>query len=574
MPTTQLQLRRGNTAQTAIFTGAVGEVTVDTQKKTLIVHDGVTAGGTEIALKSYANAAYHAANNAGSTASDAYQHAGSASSYANGAFAAANTVASNLSSANTWLQTYVGTQISNLVDSAPTTLDTLNELAAALGDDANFSTTISNMVGVSGGYANSAYLKANAAYHAANNAGSTASDAYQHAGSASSYANSAYTQANTANQRAVTSGSYANSAFSKANTATILAQAAFNAANTGGGGGGGGAALANGTQTFTLTEEGNVIFSGETGGVNRGLVWDYGAETGGQNSIVRQDDSGLTVRAYTEAGDGVYAAPVNIVTNQGENEKRWTFNGSGNLELPDGGTISEGLVTSNPTIQLTPATPDVESQKLVIKGGGGYYAESNGIWINLSNITFQVGDTVTASIGSETYAGQTLYWWINPSGFGISDPASGTVTIDESGYGDFSFVVDDSDYGFTVRVSPTNNVYDSGTTGVESLVINDDELTDAYHLHLTTGDLTQTSIFLGTDNHNVRTRIDGKIQITTPNTVNKVWQFGTDGGLKFPDGTKQYTAYTGGGNNPGTSINLDFGTFNTPAEFDINLGTF
>lgn len=44
-------------------------------------------------------------------------------------------------------QTYVSTAISNLVDSAPATLDTLNELAAALGDDANFSTTISTALG-------------------------------------------------------------------------------------------------------------------------------------------------------------------------------------------------------------------------------------------------------------------------------------------------------------------------------------------------------------------------------------------------------------------------------------------
>jgi hypothetical protein len=43
-------------------------------------------------------------------------------------------------------ETYVGTQISNLVDSAPGTLDTLNELAAALGDDANFSTTVTNSI--------------------------------------------------------------------------------------------------------------------------------------------------------------------------------------------------------------------------------------------------------------------------------------------------------------------------------------------------------------------------------------------------------------------------------------------
>ena len=38
-------------------------------------------------------------------------------------------------------------QLANLVDSAPEALDTLNELAAALGDDANFSTTVTNSLG-------------------------------------------------------------------------------------------------------------------------------------------------------------------------------------------------------------------------------------------------------------------------------------------------------------------------------------------------------------------------------------------------------------------------------------------
>jgi hypothetical protein len=44
-------------------------------------------------------------------------------------------------------QTYVGTAISNLVDSSPATLDTLNELAAALGDDPNFATTVATSIG-------------------------------------------------------------------------------------------------------------------------------------------------------------------------------------------------------------------------------------------------------------------------------------------------------------------------------------------------------------------------------------------------------------------------------------------
>jgi hypothetical protein len=41
---------------------------------------------------------------------------------------------------------FVRTEISNLVDSAPSTLDTLNELAAALGDDPAFATTVTNLI--------------------------------------------------------------------------------------------------------------------------------------------------------------------------------------------------------------------------------------------------------------------------------------------------------------------------------------------------------------------------------------------------------------------------------------------
>jgi hypothetical protein len=42
---TQVQLRRGTTAETGSFTGAVGETTVDTTKNTLVVHDNSQIGG-------------------------------------------------------------------------------------------------------------------------------------------------------------------------------------------------------------------------------------------------------------------------------------------------------------------------------------------------------------------------------------------------------------------------------------------------------------------------------------------------------------------------------------------------
>ena len=42
---TQVQFRRGTTSQNNAFTGAAGEITYDTQVKTLRLHDGTTAGG-------------------------------------------------------------------------------------------------------------------------------------------------------------------------------------------------------------------------------------------------------------------------------------------------------------------------------------------------------------------------------------------------------------------------------------------------------------------------------------------------------------------------------------------------
>lgn len=44
-----LQLRKGSTAQHASFTGQLAEITVDTTRRTVVVHDGVVAGGNPLA---------------------------------------------------------------------------------------------------------------------------------------------------------------------------------------------------------------------------------------------------------------------------------------------------------------------------------------------------------------------------------------------------------------------------------------------------------------------------------------------------------------------------------------------
>ena len=75
---TQVQLRRGNNTQTLAFTGAEAEITVDTDKETVVVHDGSTAGGFPLAREAaansagvYANSAFEAANTAQATATAA-----------------------------------------------------------------------------------------------------------------------------------------------------------------------------------------------------------------------------------------------------------------------------------------------------------------------------------------------------------------------------------------------------------------------------------------------------------------------------------------------------------------------
>lgn len=53
----QIQFRRGTADEHKNFTGAEGEITVDTTNKTLRVHDGVTAGGTMLARADALNGA-------------------------------------------------------------------------------------------------------------------------------------------------------------------------------------------------------------------------------------------------------------------------------------------------------------------------------------------------------------------------------------------------------------------------------------------------------------------------------------------------------------------------------------
>lgn len=89
MPTT-LQFRRYDSANIANTTGAVGEILIDTDKDTVVVQDGSTAGGFALARESTLSSAYAAANTAQTTAQDAFGRANAGYGQANTAYGQAN----------------------------------------------------------------------------------------------------------------------------------------------------------------------------------------------------------------------------------------------------------------------------------------------------------------------------------------------------------------------------------------------------------------------------------------------------------------------------------------------------
>ena len=55
MPAKQVKIRRGTTAEHSVFVGEIGEITVDTTKNTVVVHDKTLQGGNPLAKENMSN---------------------------------------------------------------------------------------------------------------------------------------------------------------------------------------------------------------------------------------------------------------------------------------------------------------------------------------------------------------------------------------------------------------------------------------------------------------------------------------------------------------------------------------
>ena len=234
MPT-QLQLRRGNTAQTATFTGAVAEITVDTDKKTIVVHDGTTSGGFALALESAqldqfaftkANLAFDRANSSFAQANLAYDLANTKYNSAGGTISGNVIVTGNVtpttdnvnslgSPSKRWKDLFVGPGSIN-IDGIVIGNSGGQIVISGASDFVFQSTTGAPSVSssASANIALNAFNQANLAYTQANTSyGSFAQ------------ANLAYNQANSGSGIAVSSFAQANLAYDAANSAVTAGQA-------------------------------------------------------------------------------------------------------------------------------------------------------------------------------------------------------------------------------------------------------------------------------------------------------------------------------------------------------------
>jgi hypothetical protein len=361
---TQVQFRRGNTQQISAFTGAPAELIVDTDLHTITIQDGSTPGGWYLASKSFAQAAYDAANNAPNSTfvRNAYNQANAASNLAQVAFDSSNTKTSTALTQivfNTANGAYglaesafiaantAGSNITNYSANAYYQANVATQLASAAFALA-MSKTKASTTQIVFDTANGAFSQANLAYNLAVSGASSIQTQL-----AFDQANLAYNLATSGASSIFTQQAYthANSSYDQANAATTLAQTAFN--------------LANSEATLTFVREVYRIANGASILANTIYELVTPEVSDAANSVIRIDGVNDTQNtniadintfaqsAYTQANNAVSKSGDTITGDLTINSGTLsTSNGSGSL-LVSGGVGVTGNVSVSGYLNLS-----------------------------------------------------------------------------------------------------------------------------------------------------------------------------------------------------------------------------
>jgi hypothetical protein len=219
---------KANAAQSAATTAAATDATSKANAAQAAAEATAASDAT-----SKANAAQSAAISAAATDATTKANAAQAAAISAAATASTSAISAAISTEVSNRNTAISTAVDNLVDGAPALLNTLNELAAAINDDANYTTTITTALGTKAPLASPALTGTPTAPTAAANTDTTqiATTAFAkaeadaaEAAAISAAASDATSKANAAQSAATTAA--ATDATSKANAAQSAATTA------------------------------------------------------------------------------------------------------------------------------------------------------------------------------------------------------------------------------------------------------------------------------------------------------------------------------------------------------------
>jgi hypothetical protein len=533
-------LKRGNTVQSAAYTGPVGEVTYDTELKTIRVHDGSTAGGNVILINQPALTAYQTYANANAVAQASaittlqgqvytdsnvasylltYQGNIGVSSTGNintGNFYATNGFFSgNLSITGNTYYNNVGTIVTTAILANATTPSTSTGTGAILTYGG---------VGVAGNiFANAAYT--NRGYFYANGQAYLSNDnpviSSLIANAASQQTTLGNIAANIAAFQTYANVHFTDSSYSNANVASYLPTSSIitgiNANVT----------AANLQITNLWSNAGVQSANIATLTANAGTQADAIASLTANAGVQSANIATLQTQVYANANVAAYLPTYsgNIAANIVKNGYTWTFGtdstttfptnisvdySAGNVQFPriiaDSGKAfsvqAQGNIGS--AALAWTVNPDAASQYAqvgVTRGGGD----------NLAKVVLQAqsnsGDAATAKT-----------WKFDETG-NLTLPAGGTIA-------------EGSDFDpFAMKLTPAG-----GANAYQALLIYPTAAGEGNHIHLASAG-GSTELYLGTDTQYVKLVNDGNVEVrasTANYSSTAAWAFGTDGNLTLP----------------------------------------
>jgi hypothetical protein len=340
---------------------------------------------------------------------------------------------------------------------------------------------------------------------------------------------------------------------------------------------------ANTDQTWTFDDAGNLTLPGNTFAVNyaNGTQVSIGGGSGNTGNVTFDDVTVQGVNqlnlsagpdftanlAYLQVRSGDVASHIHLDTGNNEaydlivgNDAKfvqvsstgniimssydgntsytWTLDTTGNLILAGGESVIQSVANSsldpiNPNVSTMILTPDqgYSSQSLVLDptapGHIHLRAPSSNIDEPLANI-FLGGEASSFEVGYYNGAAPNLFIHSNNNTWTFDTAGNLTLPLGSIVYE--TNIPDGALSGSAIALKPIG-----GTTANQQLLIYP-TAADGDHIHMTSGNLYATELFLGSDNLYVKLANTGNVVINSNdgNSSNAMWTFDTDGNLTLP----------------------------------------